>query len=116
MWYDNRQTLHAFVTELREHGYLRDSIGVLYAFEKPWKFQDEYLLWRACGADDPELYDQGKLADALEWERCSLCRRPLALDPPGQRTTSLEYVVPGQAASIAHGWCAADHAHDLEVN
>ena len=48
-WYDDPQAVHAMGTVLADVFILQDAESVLYFFEKPWKWTDEYRLWQSYG-------------------------------------------------------------------
>lgn len=112
-WWEecNGEYLHEWLRGMVDMGAFTTALDVLDAIESPHKWNKEYMVWRAVqshSADDAELYDE-----AMEQTSCALCEGPLQYHTRHDQVT---LVVPAQAVSLSHSWCAADYAHDLVAN
>lgn len=59
-WYENNATVIAFAYALVSGGEWKEPADVVYFFEKPWKWSDEYEIWDRRGRPYP-LKDSDEL-------------------------------------------------------
>lgn len=119
-WWTDTDNVLVLAHQLLDAGIMddEDTRGVLYLFEKPWKWSQAWHLWQALGTPtaDESVPDDRHGTAWLAWvalygvvESCAHCGGELGDGP-------LVLAVPGRAISIGHLGCVTDYLHDTAAD